>query len=146
MVYNLSFTPKEIEQLYLTFLRNPKNYGEIKKRLFGESAKFEFRKNLIARIYFMVALTIIAVASSLFSFFAEQWASIGAIWIIWAGFMIGLAVAMYLTYQDSYLVLKRNEAFFEEFESIANSVNNLEDFIISWNLRSNSVKKQTVGN
>jgi hypothetical protein len=147
MVFKVSFTPKEIEQLYLTFLRNPKNYGEIKKRLVGEAARFEFRKSLIARMYFMAALTVIAIASSMFSFFAEHWASMGAIWIIWAGFMIGMGVAMYLSYQDSYLVLKKNEAFFIEFESIARSVTNLEDFIISWNLRNGSkMNLETVEN
>jgi hypothetical protein len=141
MVFKVAFSPKEIEQLYLTFIRNPKNYEEIKKRLFGEAAKFEFRKSLIARIYFMAALSVIAIASSLFSFFAEHWASMGAIWIIWAGFMIGLGVAMYLSYQDSYLVLKKNEAFFDEFESIAKTVNNLEDFIISWNMKGRTLVK-----
>ena len=67
MVFKVAFTQQETEQLYLTYRRNPKNYNEIKKRLFGEGAKIEFRKNLKGRIYFMAALTGVAVASSFFS-------------------------------------------------------------------------------
>ena len=139
MFFKVAFTQQEIEQLYLTYSRNPKNYDEIKKRLFGDGAKIEFRKNLKGRLYFMVALTVVAIASSFFSIFAEHWASLGAIWIIWAGFIIGLGVAMYISYKDAFLVLKKNEAFFKEFEMIASKSVTLEDFIIDWNQKS-SVK------
>jgi hypothetical protein len=81
----------------------------------------------------MVALTVVAIASSFFSIFAEHWASLGAIWIIWAGFIIGLGVAMYISYKDAFLVLKKNEAFFKDFEMIASKSVTLEDFIIDWN-------------
>jgi len=134
MIFKASFTAKEIEQLYITYRNNPKNYREIKKRLFGDAAKRTFRGSLRGRLYFMVALTVIAIVSSLYSFFAEHWGSMGAIWIIWAAFMIGLAVAMYLSYKDSYLGIQRNEAFFVNFENIATKSNSLEDFIIDWNL------------
>jgi hypothetical protein len=80
----------------------------------------------------MATLTVVAIASSFFSIFAEHWASLGAIWIIWAGFMIGLGFAMYISYKDAFLVLKRNEAFFDSFEKIASNANSLEDFIIDW--------------
>lgn len=135
MVFKASFTAKEIEQLYLTYRNNPKNYGEIKKRLFGDAAKREFKNSLRGRLYFMAALSVIAIVSSLYSFFAEHWGSLGAIWIIWAGFMIGLGVAMYLSYKDSYLGIQRNEAFFIDFETIASKADSLEDFIIDWNLK-----------
>jgi hypothetical protein len=133
MVFKVAFNQQETEQLYLTFIRNPENYQEIKKRLFGEAAKIEFRKNLRGRIYFMASLTVVAVASSFFSIFAEHWGSLGAIWIIWAGFMIGLGFAMYISYKDAFLVMKKNETFFKNFENIASKANTLEDFIIDWN-------------
>jgi len=133
MVFKVAFTDQEIERLYLTYRNNPGNYSEIKKRLFGEGAKIEFKRNLKGRLYFMAALTVVAIASSFFSIFAEHWASLGAIWIIWAGFMIGLAVAMYISYKDAFLVLKKNEAFFDNFEKIAVNAATLEDFIIDWN-------------
>ncbi len=139
MVFKVAFTQQEIEQLYLTYKRSPNNYKEIKKRLFGEGAKIEFRKNLRGRLYFMVALTVVAIASSFFSIFAEHWGSLGAIWIIWAGFMIGLGVAMYISYKDSFLVLKKNRAFFEDFEKIASNTASLEDFVIDWNQKEKSI-------
>ena len=133
MVFKVAFNQQETEQLYLTFIRNPENYQEIKKRLFGEAAKIEFRKNLRGRIYFMASLTVVAIASSFFSIFAEHWGSLGAIWIIWAGFMIGLGFAMYISYKDAFLVMKKNETFFKNFENVASKANTLEDFIIDWN-------------
>lgn len=139
MVFKVAFTQQEIEQLYLTYKRSPNNYKEIKKRLIGEGAKIEFRKNLRGRLYFMVALTVVAIASSFFSIFAEHWGSLGAIWIIWAGFMIGLGVAMYISYKDSFLVLKKNRAFFEDFEKIASNTASLEDFAIDWNQKEKSI-------
>jgi hypothetical protein len=141
MVFKVSFSPKETEQLFLTYLRNPRNYAEIKKRLFGEIAMIEFRKNLRGRLYFMATLTGIAVVSSFFSIFAEHWGSLGAIWIIWAGFMIGLGVALYMAYKDDFLVLKSNEAWFQGFETIAHRSKTLEDFIIDWNLRKDIAEK-----
>jgi hypothetical protein len=140
MVFKIAFSPTEIEQLYLTYKRNPKNYGEIKKRLFGDAAKIEFRKNLKGRLYFMATLSGVAIVSSFFSIFAEHWGSLGAIWIIWAGFMIGLGVAMYISHKDAYLVLKNNEAFFESFEEIASKSTAIEDFIIDWNLKQKTEK------
>ena len=139
MVFKVAFTQQETEQLYLTYQRNPKNYNEIKKRLFGEGAKIEFRRNLKGRIYFMAALTGVAIASSFFSIFAEHWGSLGAIWIIWAGFMIGLGIAMYISYKDAFLVIKKNEAFFVRFELIAENASSLEDFIIDWNQKEKTV-------
>ena len=133
MVFKISFNPKEVEQLYITYKRNPKNYKEIKKRLFGDAAKIEFKNNLRGRIYFMIALTGVAVISSAYSIFAEHWPSLGAIWIIWAAFTLGLLVAMYISYKDSFLVIKNNEKYFERFESIASKSESLEDFIIDWN-------------
>jgi hypothetical protein len=137
MIFKIAFNEQEIEQLFLTFKRNPSNYNEIKKRLFGDAAKIEFRKNLKGRLYFMAALTGVTVISSFFSIFAEHWGSLGAIWIIWAGFMIGLGVAMYMSYKDAFLVLKKNEAFFEQFDKIASNTDSLEDFIIEWNRKDN---------
>jgi len=139
MVFKVAFNQQEIEQLYLTYLRNPQNYKEIKKRLFGEAAKIEFRKNLKGRFYFMITLTGVAIASSFFSLFAEHWGSLGAIWIIWAGFIIGLGVAMYISYKDAFLVLKKNEAFFDSFEKIASNSTSLEDFIIDWNQKDKEI-------
>jgi hypothetical protein len=133
MVFKISFNSKEIEQLYITYKRNPKNYKEIKNRLFGDAAKIEFKNNLRGRIYFMIALTGVAVISSMYSIFAEHWPSLGAIWIIWAAFTLGLLFAMYISYKDSYLVIKNNEQYFEKFESIASKSDSLEDFIIDWN-------------
>lgn len=133
MVFKISFNPKEVEQLYITYKRNPKNYKEIKNRLFGDAAKIEFKNNLRGRIYFMIALTGVAVISSAYSIFAEHWPSLGAIWIIWAAFTLGLLVAMYISYKDSFLVIKNNEKYFERFESIASKSESLEDFIIDWN-------------
>ncbi len=141
MVFNISFNQSEIEQLFLTYRKNPKNYLEIKKRLFGEAAQLDFKKNLRGRIYFMATLTGVAVVSSLFSIFAEHWGSLGAIWIIWAGFMIGLLVAMYISYKDTYQVMKKNERFFKDFEKIASKSDKLEDFIIDWNLKEKEEKE-----
>jgi hypothetical protein len=87
----------------------------------------------------MAALTGVAIASSFFSIFAEHWGSLGAIWIIWAGFMIGLGIAMYISYKDAFLVIKKNEAFFVRFELIAENVSSLEDFIIDWNQKEKTV-------
>jgi hypothetical protein len=135
MVFKVSFSPREIEQLYLTYRNNPKNYKEIKRRLYGDGAKLEFKKNLRGRLYFMATLSGVAIASSFFSIFAEHWGSLGAIWIIWTGFMIGLGVAMYISYKHSFLIIKNNELFFEDFEQIAALADGLEDFIIDWNLK-----------
>jgi hypothetical protein len=53
--------------------------------------------------------------------------------------MIGLGIAMYISYKDSFLVLKKNRAFFEDFEKIASNTASLEDFVIDWNQKEKSI-------
>lgn len=134
MVFDITFTAQEIEQLFLTYHNNPQNYEEIKKRLYGEGAIKEFKASMRSRRIFILILGIVALLSSTFSYFAEHWGSMGAIWIIWAGFAIGIGISMYLSYKHSFLVMQRNKAFFERFEEIAHKWEALEDFVRDWNV------------
>lgn len=135
MVFDIAFSAQEIEQLFLTYQNNPQNYEEIKQRLYGKGAMREFKNSMRARRIFIVILGVIALLSSVFSFFAAHWSSMGAIWIIWAVFAAAIGVSMYISYKHSYLVMQRNASFFKEFEQIAAQSESLEDFIIDWNLK-----------
>lgn len=135
MVFKIDFNKEEIERLYLTYQRSPQNYAEIKKRLFGNAAKTELQKSIRSRFLFLGALTFVAIIGSTFSLFAEHWGSLGAIWIIWAGFAIGVGSSIYFLYKNAYLIMKMNERFFDDFEKIADHAQDLDDFKIDWNTR-----------
>jgi hypothetical protein len=135
MVFDITFSAQEIEQLFLTYRDNPQNYEEIKQRLYGKGAMREFKNSMRARRIFILILGVIAILSSVFSFFAAHWGSMGAIWIIWTVFSTAIAISMYVSYKHSFLVMQRNESFFKEFEQIAKQSESLEDFIIDWNLK-----------
>ncbi len=135
MVFKVDFSPEEIERLYLTYQRNPENYDEIKKRLFGNAAKNGLQKSIRSRFFFIIALSIVAIVGSMYAFFASHWGSFGAIWIIWAGFAIGVGSSIYLSYKNAFLVMKANEQFFQDFEQIAAQASSLDDFKIDWNTK-----------
>jgi hypothetical protein len=136
MVFKIDFNQEEIERLYLTYQNNPQNYTEIKKRLFGKLVKSKVQKSIRSRALFIFVLSIVAIVGSSYAyFFAEHWGSFGAIWIIWAGFALGIGSSIYFSYKNSILTMRANEQFFQDFEQIAEKAEDLDDFKIDWNTR-----------
>lgn len=128
----LNFTKEDIERLYLTFQRNPTNYHKIKERVVGEGARQQFRREMRGRWIFLAAITIVAIVSSLYPMAAGDWRSVGALWVVWAGFIVVFTVWYVLSYRFSYSIVQQNESFFESFESVANASPDIEAFRKKW--------------
>lgn len=126
----LSFTEEEVERLFLTFKRNPKNYQKIKDRVIGEGSKTMFKKEMRGRCVFAGGVTVVSLISSVFAIVAQNMGSLAAIWIIWLGAVL-LSMGWFLVvYKNAYVILAQNETFFEKFEDKAEQCETLEDFKI----------------
>jgi len=135
MIFDIDFSKEEVARLYLTYKRRPENYDKIKKRLMGSKARKEYHKGQRGRYFFMGAVIAISMVGSAYAFFLGHWGSFGAIWLICAAFLIALGTFSFVAYRNFELVFKRNVAFFEQFEALAEKRNNVEDFQIDWNLK-----------
>ncbi|MCP4443275.1 MAG: hypothetical protein GY810_30600 [Aureispira sp.] len=129
----LAFTEEEIERLFLTYKRNPKNYQKIKDRVVGEGSKMMFKKEMRGRYIFAGAVTIISLISSVYSIVAQHWGSLAAIWIVWFGAILISMGWFAVSYKNAYSVLAKNEDFFKAFEAKAKQCESLVDFKILQN-------------
>ncbi len=120
------------QRLYLTYHQNPMNYQKIKEQIAGEDAKTRWESNQRSRWFFLGGVTAIALPSSMFSISAGNWSSVVAIWTIWAGVMVILGAVSWWSYRLSYRVLLDNEAFFSQFERVANAAASVDEFRQTW--------------
>ena len=129
MYIRLRFGREEIERLFLTYLRQPKNYLRIKETVLGKSSdKPDLSRLLRGRILFLFTLALVALVGSGFAFVSDNYDTIAAIWVIWLGALILIAGFTYLQYQETHKVWKENHHFFEHFEQIALQASDLSAF------------------
>lgn len=133
----ISFSPTELERLYLTHQHNAKNYLEIKHLVLGKEERLSFMDGLRGRLLFVLATAVIATVSSIFSYFSEHMDSLVAIWLIWLGIVVVFSVWTFLQYQTSHKIWLRNRQFFDEFEQAAKQSPTLasfqqQDFYLHW--------------
>jgi cytochrome c biogenesis protein CcdA len=124
----ISFSPTELERLYLTYQHNAKNYAEIKHLVLGKEERLSFVDGLRGRLLFVLATALIATVSSIFSYFSDHIDSLVAIWLIWLGIVVVFSVWTFLQYQTSHKIWLRNRQFFDEFERAAKQSPNLQAF------------------
>lgn len=127
-----AFSEHDLERLFITYKRNFKNYTKIKDKVIGKDAEQQYKRNRKSSIFFFIAVTFIIVVSSMFSLVANHMNSFIALWMIW-----GIALTLFIVwsviyYRTNFDILKKNQAFFEHFESVANNNSSLESFRKNW--------------
>lgn len=127
-----SFSTHDLERLFLTYKRNQPNYSKIKNKVIGLDAHSNYKRTRKSSLFFFGALTFIIIISSSFSLVAQDTNSFMALWLIWA-----IAASVFTTwfafyYRTNAHVLQKNEAFFNKFETVAQTSNSLEDFTKNW--------------
>jgi hypothetical protein len=128
----VSFSENDLERLYLTYKRNFKNYSKIKDKVIGKDAEIQYKRNRKSSLFFFIALTFIIVVSSVFSLVAEHMNSFIALWMIWGGAAVLFSFWFVTYYRNSSKILQQNQAFFDKFESIANTNESLDGFRMNW--------------
>ena len=123
---------QELEQLYLTYNNQPKNYQKIKDKLAGETAKIAWKRSQRAGWIFVAGVGAIALAGSAFAYWMGNPASIFALFLIWAVVSLVFLIISRISYKNSYAVLLENTTFFEKFETTVQQSPSLEDFKNKW--------------
>ncbi|MCH2042844.1 MAG: hypothetical protein MK212_01795 [Saprospiraceae bacterium] len=132
MQLKLSFSETEIKKLFLAYQNKPDNYKEIKNLVIGDGADEAFRRSSRGRLVFMVAVTIITIAGSMYPIFLKDYQSALAVWAVWAVLLIVSLVWSSVVWNTSHKVLLENQVFFEKFEEIAQDAMNLDHFNQLW--------------
>lgn len=127
-----SFSPHEVERLFLTYKRNPINYTKIKQEIVGGNSQEGYQKVRKSSYLFFGAITFIIVVSSSFSLIAQHYDSLIALWMIWGITALLFAFWMVFNYRNTYAIYSKNEEFFDCFELVAQSCDTLEEFVGSW--------------
>lgn len=128
----VSFSENDLERLFLTYKRNFKNYSKIKNKVIGKDAEIQYKRNRKSTLFFFIALTFIIVISSVFSLVADHMNSFIALWMIWGIAAVLFSVGFASYYKNSAKILQQNQAFFDKFETIANSNESLDGFRMNW--------------
>lgn len=128
----LAFSQDDIYRLFLTFRHNPQNYQKIKEKVIGEGAMQQFKHEMRGRWVFLIAVTFIALVSSLYPMATGDYQSAAAVGVLWLCIVVVFFVWYFIAYQFSFRVLKKNETFFTEFEQKAQQCQVLEEFKNVW--------------
>lgn len=132
MQLKLSFSETEIKKLFLSYQDKPDNYKEIKNLVIGDGADQEFRSASRGRLVFMVAITIITIAGSMYPIFLKDYQSALAVWAVWAVLLCVSIVWSSIVWNTSHKVLLENQTFFEQFEEVAKDAMSLDHFNQLW--------------
>lgn len=128
----INFSAQELNQLYLTFKRNPSNYTKIKEMILGVNSEEKFARNKKSLRFFFITVTFIIAVSSSFSLMADHMNSFISLWLIWTGAFILFIAANIIINKNTTYVQEKNKAFFEAFEFTANKNTSLDAFQSEW--------------
>lgn len=132
MQIRISFSPEEKQKLFLAFQDDKQKYKRIKDLIIGQGAEDSFKQAKKSRIVFMIAITIITIAGSMYPIFLKDYQSVLALWAVWGVLAVITLVWSIVTWNTAHKVLLENQAFFERFEEIAKHAVNLEHFSTIW--------------
>ena len=132
MQIQLSFTTKEVEQLYITYKKKINNYYKIKEKVLGKGVLQTYKKKRKSVLFFFAAVTFIITISSTFCWATDNWNSFVALWMIWGGALVTTIIGLSFLYKNTSQIYTKNKAFFDRFESIVEKSPTLEDFASQW--------------